>query len=106
MPGIVLSLCALMMGVYVDETPSQENGAEAIAKHIKALKNPNAPDRYRAAEALEQLGDDASAAVPALREALKDKESFVRRKVAEALGSICREARHAVPGLIALLRDP
>ncbi|HEV3118431.1 MAG TPA: HEAT repeat domain-containing protein [Gemmataceae bacterium] len=106
MPEIVFSLCVLITGALLEELLPQGNLEEAVAKHIQAMNDPNAAVRYRAAEALQELGDDASAAVPALREALKDKQSFVRRKVAEALGSIGREARHAVPGLIALLKDP
>ena len=67
--------------------------------HRDALRDPDA--RWSAAEALGQIGPQASAAVPALIDALHDPDSSVRGSAAKALGSGSRPS-----GLHHALRDP
>jgi HEAT repeat protein len=56
--------------------------------------------RWRAAQALGDMGRKAQPAVEALAEALKDPENFVRFNAARALGTIGSGASSAVPALI------
>ena len=70
-----------------------------------ALKDENVDVRWRAANALGDIGPEAKDSVPALIDALKDKNSPVRGGAAFALGSIGPEAKDSVPALIDALKD-
>ncbi|MBE9210937.1 HEAT repeat domain-containing protein, partial [Nostoc sp. LEGE 06077] len=73
----------------------------AVNRLIELLKDSEYIVRYRAAEALGNIGTEA--AISRLIELLKDSESDVRSSAAEALGNIGTEA--AISGLIELLKD-
>ena len=70
---------------------------------ITALRSEDKDVRQRAAKALENIGPESKAAVPALIEALKDRD--VRTRAAAALGKIGPEAKLAVPALIEILKN-
>jgi HEAT repeat protein len=57
--------------------------------------------RWRAADALGKIGDEA--AIPGLLKLVEDSDSDVRKSVADALGKIGSEA--AIPGLLKLVED-
>jgi len=60
-----------------------------LREHTIALKSSLVPTRYRAAEALTEMGRKAKAARPSLEVALlKDKNVHVRKSAARALGEI------------------
>jgi serine/threonine protein kinase len=71
-----------------------------VAALIGSLGEPDANTRWKAAEALGNLGGQAGAAVPALTSLLGDRQETVRWRTAEALGKIGPEARAAVPALV------
>ncbi len=60
----------------------------------------SADQRWKAAEALGNLGRDARGAVPALAAALRDRNDQVRWRAAEALGKLGPDAAAAVPALV------
>lgn len=60
-----------------------------LREHATALKSSLVPTRYRAAEALSEMGPKARAARPSLEVALlRDKNVHVRKSAARALGEI------------------
>ena len=60
----------------------------------------SADQRWKAAEALGNLGREAHGAVPVLAAALRDRNEQVRWRAAEALGKLGTGAAQAVPALI------
>jgi len=87
----------------------ESGGARAesdVPKLIAAVASPDAPDRWRAARALGDVGPGAAPAVPALMEALSDPEPRVRGHAARALGLIEDKSEGTIAGLIALVVDP
>jgi SAM-dependent methyltransferase len=79
---------------------------QKVETFAKALTEGDAAARQNAAGALEELGAEAKAAVPALIRALQDPDPKVRSGAASALWAIGCDARESVPALIAALRDP
>jgi vesicle coat complex subunit len=73
---------------------------------IKALSDPDAGARGRAAAELGRIGPEANEAVPALIKALGETNADVRASAAEALGEIGPQKEEVVPALIAALDDP
>jgi HEAT repeat protein len=73
---------------------------KAIPDLVKAL-NDEKPVRWRAADALPNIGSDA--AIPEIVNALKHEDFYVRWKAAEALGNIGSDA--AIPELVNALKD-
>ena len=55
--------------------------------------------RWKAAEALGNIGPEAKGAVPALTKALQDESCIVRMRAASALGRMGPEAKQAVDSL-------
>ncbi len=72
---------------------------------VQSLAAPDVATRWRSAEALGNLGQEAEPAVSALTGALRDRSADVRWRAAEALGKIGAPAATAVPAVAALLRD-
>ncbi len=70
---------------------------------VQSLGANDGATRWRAAEALGNLGSEAESAVPALVGALRDRSADVRWRTAEALGKLGAGA--AVPALAEALRD-
>ncbi|PSB22113.1 PBS lyase [Phormidesmis priestleyi ULC007] len=86
----------------------KKQGAPAIKTLIYVVKDRKEPPKVRlfAISAIGEMGTDAKAAVPDLRNALKDSDEQVRQAAAKALGSIGVNAKAAVPDLINALNDP
>ena len=81
-----------------------ERGNKAVVPAlIDALKDRDVRVRKAAAEALANIGEEASSAVPALIDALKDRKSYFNWSATFALSKI---GKKAVPALIASLKDP
>jgi len=78
-----------------------EFGTAALEPLIKALKNPDSPNRFAIPEALGQIQD--TRVVRTLIEALRDSNQMVRLKAAEALGKFKDD--QAVGPLVRCLRD-
>jgi serine/threonine protein kinase/HEAT repeat protein len=74
-----------------------------VVELMAGLEDRDANARWKAAEALGNLGGQARAAVPALIELLGDQQEVVRWRTAEALGKIGPDAARAVPALIRTL---
>ena len=74
-----------------------------VVELMAGLDNRDANARWKAAEALGNLGGQARAAVPALIELLGDQQEVVRWRTAEALGKIGPDAARAVPALVRTL---
>jgi serine/threonine-protein kinase len=72
---------------------------------LQSLSAPDVATRWRSAEALGNLGQEAEPAVAPLTAALRDRSADVRWRSAEALGKIGLPAAAAVPAVAALLRD-
>jgi HEAT repeat protein len=88
------------------EGDDKKKKTDQVPEGLKALQNPDARVRYRAAQTLADLGPVAKFAVPDLREALKDKNALVRVKVAEALWKIEKTPNTILlPVLLQALKD-
>jgi len=75
-----------------------------VAAEIAVLASASDDDRYEAIAALEELGPDAAAAVPALRDLLRaTSDTDMQAEIAKALGSMGTAASAAVPDLVKLL---
>ena len=74
-----------------------------IPAAMRALKDPSAAVRHRAAYALLRGSLHAESAIPSLVEALKDSSPDVRRFCAKALGEIGPRAAEALPVLQELM---
>jgi HEAT repeat protein len=74
----------------------------AVPVIIKGFKDRNSTRRRGAANALQRIGPDARAAVPALIEALQDGDLMF--DAAMALGAIGPGAKAAVPALKELIK--
>lgn len=108
----VLVLCAIPWSqVFADEPSPSGTASEPKPKPkqvpalIIDLKSPDVAVRRKAAEALDNLGEQAKAAAPALLEALSDPDVEVRRTAAFALGSCDAERQAARPPLIKVLQN-
>jgi HEAT repeat protein len=92
--------------------PGTPSCGEVVAALAAALHSERASMRAAAASALERMGDDAKAAVPALASAMKaaaakEEPSYDGWVIAEALGRVapgCDDAPAAVAALIEALR--
>ncbi|GAB4374860.1 MAG: hypothetical protein Kow00121_19840 [Elainellaceae cyanobacterium] len=87
------------------EALEQEQLRHRVRRLISNLSLPHPEDRLFAAFALEGIGVDAKAAVPALIKALRDPNADVREKAAEALGEIGSAAKPAVQELITAFNE-
>jgi eukaryotic-like serine/threonine-protein kinase len=74
-----------------------------VVELMAGLEARDANARWKAAEALGNMGGQARAAVPALIGLLGDQQEVVRWRTAEALGKIGPDAARAVPALIRTL---
>jgi eukaryotic-like serine/threonine-protein kinase len=74
-----------------------------VVELMAGLEDRDANARWKAAEALGNMGGQARAAVPALINLLGDQQEVVRWRTAEALGKIGPDAVRAVPALIRTL---
>ncbi len=99
-PIAAITLWSLVMS-HGCNTGSGQN----VSELVKDLNDQKADVRVSAARALEGIGPEAKAAVPALSEALKDEDSGVRRAAVGALGRLGPEAKAAVRALIEALKD-
>ena len=89
----------------------RERAAKALSRRegdfvdrlIEMLQGPDLYTRLGACQALEQLQQRGSAAVPALRLNLKSSDLWLRIKAADALAGIGKEARVAIPDLLEML---
>src|SRR4051794_36454095 len=72
---------------------------------IKKLQDKDAAARREAVQALEAIGPEAEAAVPALLQALQDEDTAVRVGTLKAFGQIGPGAKAAVPALLHALKD-
>jgi HEAT repeat protein len=95
-----------------DETGTLKRGldrseftAQAVPGQIRALKDPDAAVRTRAATALWQIGVYAKDATPELLAIAKDAHPEVREAVAKALGRTSQGTQDALPALIEALKD-
>jgi hypothetical protein len=79
-------------------------GEAALADLQEALKDPDSSVREAAAAGLEQMGKAALPALPELREALKDPDGDVQWAAASALGQMGEAAVSALPELRELLK--
>ena len=76
---------------------------DEVVELMAGLDDRDANARWKAAEALGNMGGQARAAVPALITLLGDQQEVVRWRTAEALGKIGPDAVRAVPALIRTL---
>ena len=89
----------------------RERAAKALSRReedfvdrlIAMLQGPDFFSRLGACQALEQLQQRGSAAVPALRQNLKSSDLWLRINAADALAGIGKEARVAIPDLLEML---
>ncbi|MBI5595666.1 MAG: HEAT repeat domain-containing protein [Elusimicrobia bacterium] len=79
---------------------------DAVPDLLVALEKGDETLRWRAADALGQLGAAGAAAVPALAKALKEKSWRVRSSSALALGNIGVQDKAVLKRLRKLLKDP
>ncbi len=86
--------------------PAAPSVSPVVQGLVQSLGANDGATRWRAAEALGNLGSEAQPAVPTLTSALRDGSADVRWRAAEALGKIGAESASAVPSLAALLHDP
>ena len=77
----------------------------SLSELIESTKDANPEVREEAANALNEMGPAAKAAVPALIRLLDDKAKGVRQDAALAFGAIGPDAKASVPALIKLLDD-
>ena len=85
--------------------PAQRPAEPALSAEARELVDElqhagSADQRWKAAEALGNLGREARGAVPALAAALRDRNDQVRWRAAEALGKLGPDAAAAVPALV------
>jgi len=88
--------------VKSDRELAERLGKRAVGPLIRALRDPNAEVRSRAAETLGSLGEDR--AVGPLIDALKDRSEQVRERAAKALGQL--GDADAIEPLTAAFQDP
>jgi HEAT repeat protein len=81
-------------------------GDDPVAARIAELQGTDRDARIAAADALRDLGEPASAAVPALNSVLGDLHPGVRQSAARALGHMGEAGRTAATPLEKLLNDP
>jgi serine/threonine protein kinase len=74
-----------------------------VVQLMAVLEDRDASARWKAAEALGNMGGQARAAVPSLIGLLGDQQEVVRWRTAEALGKIGPDAVRAVPALVRTL---
>jgi hypothetical protein len=77
--------------------------APAVPQLTKLVRQADPGTRYLAAKALEQIGDEAEAALPALLAALPDNDMFLRAAIT---GALIKIGPPAVPGLTKALFHP
>jgi HEAT repeat protein len=87
----------------------KEGGKAAVPvlTELLAAKGADAKVRWKAADLLEQIGPDASEAIPGLLAALKDSDPHVRAVVAKSLGGVVpkESCGEAVEALAAVLKE-
>ena len=98
--GIALRL--LLLAVALAGCQSDD----PVAARIAELQRTDRDARIVAADALREMGEPASAAVPALSAVLGDLHPGVRQSAARALGHMGEAGRAAVTPLEKLLNDP
>lgn len=80
-------------------------GTEVVPQLTKACASRNANVRWVAVAALENLGSEAVAAVPALITLLRDADPQIGCAAARGLARMAPESRAAIPALLRLLRE-
>ncbi len=98
-------LVIAIVGQCVAHSDSETVPDDAIAGHIRELQDKNPDIRQHGASNLEDLGEQAVPAIPALIRALSDKDANVREYSATALGSMGKLAESATEPLTNLARD-
>jgi HEAT repeat protein len=83
--------------------PEPAGPSEDVRALVRAFEAGRGDERWKAAEALGNLGAEAAAAAPQLAQGLKDRDEVVRWRCAEALGKIGAAA--AAADLAGALRD-
>ena len=87
--GDVHCATQLLNGVYSTKADrgTRKNAVPTLVEAFRGAKS-DPGHRVSFAQTLGEIGPDAKAAIPALREGLKDKDENVRKAAAEALGKI------------------
>ena len=110
--GIVLSLGLATLHVPVAHGKSVHEETTSMAAWIMALKDSDAQQRKRAANAIGRMahGSVARQAAPALLKTLKDPDQGVRHEATLALSTMLRrlgpDGAMAIAPLVSLLADP
>jgi len=79
--------------------------SKTVGEWTSQLQDPDPWRRVEAAQALQEYGPEATAAIPSLTEALQHKHDDLRFQAAATLGAIGPEAKSAVPALMQMLTD-
>jgi HEAT repeat protein len=88
-PGDLHAAAMMLRGVYSTKAIDEETRRNAVPTLIGAFEGiKDAGYRASYAQTLAEIGPDAKAAIPALREGLKDKDERVRKEATEALKKI------------------
>jgi HEAT repeat protein len=110
--GLALVLAVGAALWFMDWGPSSLPGkdvhrfeAGAVARHVEALKSPEAATRAEAATDLWQIGDAAREATPALIQAAMDADPAVRAAAVKALGRAGEDSQEAMAALIQAFQD-
>ncbi len=82
-----------------------EYEGKSVSQHRKALKDPSAEVRSKAAASLGEMGVEAKDAVPDLIKALKDADPEVRTNAMHALWSMEAHANSAYTDIVAALQE-
>src|SRR5947209_3459409 len=90
-----LVLAAALAGCGQEPPPSAHG--KSVGEWVRALQDPDARLRQRAARTLGNAGAADPAVVPALAGALRDRDAGVRAEAALALMKIGPAAREAIP---------
>jgi HEAT repeat protein len=80
-------------------------GKTSVAELITALESPDPSVQVQTLAKLNEMGEGASDATPAIVRLLKSRDKNVRRQAAAALGRVAA-AEEAVAPLTEMLRDP
>jgi HEAT repeat protein len=101
----MLALAVALAGCLPQEKVHKGKRTSVWIQELREGRWPS--DRWRAAQAIGEIGPEARRAIPDLIQALKNPDHLVRWAAAGALGRFGSEARDAVPSLRDLAaRDP
>ncbi len=88
---LAVAFSGICLGAETAPTPQAKElsyEGKTLGEWLALAKDKDAKGRASAAEALEKIGPEAKAAIPALTELLKDKDERVRYYAGMALGRI------------------